>query len=185
MSFAPSLAIVEGRYGSLGRGEPPTPGISKMIPSVSASADKKGCASSQLALMPLNSSRGGRRARPRFTATQRGCPSTSIVRTSMVALADAEDDSAESSLDIERPTCGERAYCLKARQDGFSENTGSPSCHRLKTYVPGAGSPGRSSAFPKPAAAATFSPDRLDSHSLQCTHQLPVCFSAVSMNASA
>ena len=59
----------DGRYGRFGKGEPPIPGMSKMIAVVSVRASRKGLASCQFAPMPLNRRSGGRDSRPRFTAT--------------------------------------------------------------------------------------------------------------------
>jgi hypothetical protein len=83
--FDNKRAIIEGRYGNVGRGEPPTPGMSKMIASVCFNAVRNGSASSQLAPIPLNIRRGGRPFGPRLIATCNCWPATSIFCTSILA----------------------------------------------------------------------------------------------------
>ena len=56
--------------GSTGAGEPPTPGMSKMMTLTSSSAATNGSTSSRLAPMPLNMSSGGEASLPRRTATR-------------------------------------------------------------------------------------------------------------------
>src|SRR5215469_3390434 len=60
-----SRASVDGRYGSQGDGEPPTPGTSKMIASGPSSASRNGSTNSMFAPIPLKTSRGGRVFSPR------------------------------------------------------------------------------------------------------------------------
>src|SRR5262245_59400456 len=76
-SCALSRANVEGRYGSQGDGEPPTPGTSKTIASGPSNASRNGWTSSILAPIPLKMRSGGRAFSPRRMPTRSICPSTS------------------------------------------------------------------------------------------------------------
>src|SRR5258708_37428426 len=114
----PRCASGEGRYGRSGRGEPPTPGTSKMIAVVLVSASRNAFASSQLAPIPLTSNSGGPLPSPYRIATSSNWPSIVICRASISGVAPGSPSAGPLVKDVSPRSCSKDGMAFAPQRRG-------------------------------------------------------------------